>query len=178
MAKGIQKKMAELMGTFFKMGKNNPALNDTNELNKLMQELMKKVAEKKWNDSGRIYEMLKVTFKKYKDNIKMLNRNEDVLKKTMSKLKNLYKDEISKKIKETESLKITNDAFALARNTFKSYEDSMKMMKKQFEIAVDSFKEIKDSSKSEKTLEKKSAKHKTAKKNKTQLATKKDQTGN
>ena len=167
MTKGIQKKMAELRGTFVKVGKDNQVLNDTTELNKQMQELMKKVAEKKWDDSGRIYEMLKVIFKKYKDNIKIINRNEEILKKTMSKLKNLYKDEISKKIKETESLKITNDAFALARNTFKSYEDSMKMMKKQFEIAVDSFKEIKDSSKSEKTLEKKSSKPKTANKNKT-----------
>ena len=111
MAKEIQKKMAELMGTFIKVGKNNTAFNDNNEINKLMQELMKKVAEKEWNDSVRIYEMLKVTYKKYKDNIEMLNRNDDVLKKTMSKLKNLYKDEIAKKIKETESLKITNDAF-------------------------------------------------------------------
>ena len=164
MAKGIQKKMAELMGTFFKMGKNNPALNDTNELNKLMQELMKKVAEKKWNDSGRIYEMLKVTFKKYKDNIKMLNRNDDVLKKTMSKLKNLYKDEIAKKIKETESLKITNDAFELAIKTFKNYEGSIKIMNEQFKIAVDGLKEVKNLEKSKKNLEKKSAKQKTVEK--------------
>ena len=94
----------------------------------------------------------------------------------MSKLKNLYKDEISKKIKEAESLKITNDAFALARNTFKSYEDSMAMMKKQFEIEVDRFKEIKDSLKSEKKSENKSAKPKVAKKNKTRSPVKKDQT--
>jgi hypothetical protein len=178
MTKKIQKKMAGLMETFVEIGKDNPVLNDINELNKQMKDLMKNIAEEKWNDTDKFYEMLQLTFKKYKENIKIISRNEEVLKKTMSKLKNLYKDEISKKIKETESLKITNDAFALARNTFKSYEDSMKMMKKQFEIAVDSFKEIKDSSKSEKTLEKKSAKHKTAKKNKTQLATKKDQTGN
>lgn len=150
MAKEIQKKMAGLMGIFVKMGKDNPALNDTNELNKLMQELMKKVAEKKWNDSGRIYEMLKVTFKKYKDNIKMLNRNEDVLKKTMSKLKNLYKDEIAKKIKETESLKISNDAFELAIKTFKSHEGSIKIMNEQFKIAVDGLKEVKNSLKSKK----------------------------
>jgi hypothetical protein len=164
MAKEIQKKMAGLMGTFIKMGKDNPELNDTTELNKQMQELMKKVAEKKWNDSGRIYEMLKVTFKKYKDNIKMLNRNEDVLKKTMSKLKNLYKDEIAKKIKETESLKITNDAFELAIKTFKSYEGSIKIMNEQFKIAVDGLKEVKNSLKSKKNLEKKSAKPKTVEK--------------
>jgi hypothetical protein len=164
MAKEIKKKMAELMGTFIKIGKNNPALNDTNELNKLMQELMKKVAEKKWNDSGRIYEMLKVTFKKYKDNIKMLNRNEEVLKKTMSNLKNLYKDEIAKKIKETESLKITNDAFELAIKTFKNYEGSIKIMNEQFKIAVDGLKEVKNSLKSKKNLEKKSAEPKTGEK--------------
>ncbi|HUN54618.1 MAG TPA: hypothetical protein VMU29_05625 [Smithella sp.] len=173
MTKGIQKKMAELTEIFVKMTKDNQLLNDTNDLDKQIQELMKKVAEKQWNDSSRIYGMLKAIFKKYKDNIKIINTNEVILKKTMSKLKNLYKDEILKKIKEAESLKITNDAFALANNTFKNYEDSLKMMNKQFEIAVDSFKEIKDSLKSEKTLVKKSLKQKSVKKNKTQLADKK-----
>jgi hypothetical protein len=164
MAKEIQNKMAELMGTFIKVGKNNPALNDNNEINKLMQELMKKVAEKEWNDSVRIYEMLKATYKKYKDNIEMLNRNDDILKKTMSKLKNLYKDEIAKKIKETESLKITNDAFGLAIKTFESYEESIKIMNKQLKIAADGLKEVKNSLKNKKNLEKKSAKPKTVKK--------------
>ena len=160
MTKEIQKKMAELTGTFIKMGKNNPALNYTNELNKLMQELMKKVAEEKWTDSDRIYDMLKVTFKKYKDNIEMLNRNEDVLKKTMSKLKNLYKDGIAKKIKGAESLKITNDAFELAIKTFKSHEESIKIMNEQFKIAVDGLKEVKNSLNSKNNMEKKSAKPK------------------
>lgn len=164
MAKEIQKKMAELMGTFIKVGKSNTELNDNNEINKLMQELMKKVAEKEWNDSVRIYEMLKATYKKYKDNIEMLNRNDDILKKTMSKLKNLYKDEIAKKIKETESLKITNDAFGLAIKTFESYEDSIKIMNKQLKIAADGLKEVKNSLKNKKNLEKKSAKPKTVKK--------------
>jgi hypothetical protein len=154
MKKETQKKLDELMGTFVKMGKDNPVLSDVNEFNKQMKDFMKKVTEKKWAESGNIYEMLQETFEKYKDHVKIINKNEEILKKTMSKLKDLYKDEISKKIKETKSVKITNDAFELARNTFKSYEDSIKMMNKQLEITRDSFQEIKDSLKSEKTLEK------------------------
>lgn len=154
MGKDIQKKMAELMEVFVQMSKDNLVLSEVNELNKQMKELVKIVAEKKWDASGNIYEMVKDTFNRYKDHIDSLNKNKEILKRNMSKLKELYKDEISKKIKEAEAFKISNDAFELAKNTFKNYKDSIEMMNKQFEYAIDAFKEIKDTLKSEKSTEK------------------------
>ncbi|HCL56482.1 MAG TPA: hypothetical protein DHW82_05675 [Spirochaetia bacterium] len=144
MGKDFSKKLAYFMELAEDFTQNNPFLEEAKEISSNLSQLVQNIQENKFNLTENIYQAMEMAFKKYKQNIKRINEQNETIKKTMSKVKDFYKEEISKKIKESEKSELAKNSFQLLKQGFENFEKTIETLNQQSEIFLETAKEIKN----------------------------------
>ncbi|PKL12237.1 MAG: hypothetical protein CVV50_04685 [Spirochaetae bacterium HGW-Spirochaetae-6] len=143
MAKELAKKMQEIMELFVDFGKQNPLLKEVKDLAEKMKEMTLNFQNNKLDLTANVYESLENIFDQYKSHVKIINKQKDSVKEAMKKLKNFYQDVLSKKIKDFENFKVTQDSFNGIKQSINFYNDTLESLNKHSEIFIEAFKDMK-----------------------------------
>lgn len=143
MAKEPAKKMQEIMELFLNFGTQNPFLKEVKDLAEKMKEMTLTFKDNKLDLTATVYDSLKNIFEQYKSQVKIINKQKDSVKEAMKKLKNFYQNELSKKIKDLDNFKLTQDSFDGIKQSINFYNDTLESLNKHSEIFIEALKDMK-----------------------------------
>ncbi len=144
MGKKFQKQLEEYIDLFRSFTQENNLVVEIKSIADNVEEMLKSIETNKFDVTENVYNVMNVLFDKYKDNVKKINKQNKIFSEAMKKIKDLYKNDISKKIKDAKSVELTTDAFKQMKDVYTQFEDAIETLNEQTKVYIDTFKQIKD----------------------------------
>lgn len=155
MGKSITEKLQEIMEVFAEMGKENPVFGEIEEISEKLEAIIRQVSEKKFSLTDAVYKTIDELYEKYRHNMKVINRQKDIIKDNMKKLEKIYEDDIKKKIKDVENFTVTKKSFDIAGSALEHYKNSIDQFNQISDVFIETMKELKSEYSAGKKTEKK-----------------------